>query len=377
MKLDPEACDDDNTPAGDGCSATCVVEAGWDCPTAGMACESVCGDGVLVGAELCDDDNEVNDDGCDDACEPETGFVCDVPGASCHKAPDCTGGACSSICGDGLVIGEECDDGNVDPDDGCSATCTEEVGWTCTTVEADPPPSLAIPVIYRDFIGAVMGGSTKHPDFQAFDGGGITPGMVGTTLLDGLPVYTGICEVGSAGATNPQTCPHQEQTTSKAAFDQWYRDTEGVNLAFPGVVVLGRVGDTNAYVFDGGDTFTPLTNRGWDAQGKEARTNNLNFGYTTELRYYFAYQGDEVLQFSGDDDVWVFINNKLLVDIGGLHPKQTVSKTLGAQVLSDFGLTIGNVYEFALFHAERAPGQSNFKLTLTGFTNKTSECVEN
>lgn len=47
----------------------------------------------------------------------------------------------SIVCGDGIVdveFGEQCDDGNVDPGDGCSATCTVEEGWNC----ADAQPSL-------------------------------------------------------------------------------------------------------------------------------------------------------------------------------------------------------------------------------------------
>ncbi|MBU0661509.1 DUF4215 domain-containing protein, partial [Patescibacteria group bacterium] len=43
-----------------------------------------------------------------------------------------TGGMCASICGDGLVEdAEACDDGDTDPDDGCSSTCTVEAGYSC------------------------------------------------------------------------------------------------------------------------------------------------------------------------------------------------------------------------------------------------------
>jgi fibro-slime domain-containing protein len=377
MKLVGEACDDMNTAANDGCSATCTVEAGWDCPTAGKACVSKCGDGKLVGLELCDDMNVVAADGCDADCEPETGFVCDIPGALCRKMPTCTNGACTSACGDGLVIGEACDDGNVADGDGCSATCTEEATHTCKVVAGDLPGQIAVPATYRDFIGAPMGGSTKHPDFQAFSGQDPTLGMVEDQLdAGGLPVYTGVCEAGGPGI-GTAACPFGAQTTSKVAFDQWYRDTPDVNLTFPGVVMLTRMGMTQSYVFDGGQTFTPLTGRGWDSMGDEGLSANRNFGFTSVLRYFFQYVGDEVLAFSGDDDVWVFINNRLAVDIGGLHPKRDKSVTLNVNTSALLELTRFSVYEMTIFHAERAPGESNFKLTLNGFVDGKSVCTPN
>ncbi len=121
LKRGPEACDDDDTDALDGCSATCTIETGFTCSGQPSICVGICGDALVRGAEACDDHDTDAGDGCSATCTVETGF-------SCPGEPS----ACSSICGDGLERGAEaCDDHDVDPGDGCSATCTVESGFSC------------------------------------------------------------------------------------------------------------------------------------------------------------------------------------------------------------------------------------------------------
>ena len=118
-----ETCDDGNTNAGDGCDASCQVEAGYTCDYEPSICTTVCGDGVISpGGEACDDGNNVADDGCSAGCQIETGY-------SCSGTPS----VCASQCGDGDVAeGDEgCDDGNTSSGDGCSSSCQVEPGYTC------------------------------------------------------------------------------------------------------------------------------------------------------------------------------------------------------------------------------------------------------
>jgi fibro-slime domain-containing protein len=57
---------------------------------------------------------------------------------------------------------------------------------------------------------------------------------------------------------------------------------------------------------------------------------------------------------TGDDDIWVFINDKLVLDQGGVLPPRT-----GTINLDTLSLTPGQTYDFDLFFAERHTVQSN------------------
>jgi cysteine-rich repeat protein len=84
----------------------------------------ICGDTTVGITEVCDDGNQVGGDGCSASCSPEVGF-------SCAGSPS----VCTPQCGDEQIVGgETCDDGDTTGGDGCSASCTVEAGFACTGV---------------------------------------------------------------------------------------------------------------------------------------------------------------------------------------------------------------------------------------------------
>ncbi len=206
---------------------------------------------------------------------------------------------------------------------------------------SDPPSGAAVcgrlVARARDF-------QSSHPDFEKDElrTGGVLRGLVNVDLdSDGKPVHA-----------TPGPTP---STTGAGNFAQWYRDIPGVNLRFevPLTLIEQRPG---SFVYDN-PAFFPLDGRGWPGDERAGH----NFSFTTEINTTFKYRGGERFTFTGDDDVFVFVNRKLAVDLGGVHGKQAGSVDLDQQRAA-LGITVGQSYALDIFHAERHTTQSNFRI---------------
>ncbi|HTA88627.1 MAG TPA: DUF4215 domain-containing protein, partial [Polyangiaceae bacterium] len=307
---------------------------------------------------------------------------------TCTIEPKCSNGSCTNQCGDGFLIApEKCDDGNTFSGDGCSKTCTVEPGFYCTSTVIAPPATLNIPILYRDFLYAGTAASVGpgHADFEFYSGTSASLGLVQQTLgADGLPVFANTFgQPGGYTATQQLTGPqwfywwhHEQDCRTLPCVPNPYEKLVYLDLSGNPTVLPLTLQSDGSYLFST-TAFFPIDNLGWvNASGQSLQTTNgHNFSFTSELRYQFTYAGGEVLQFFGDDDVWVFINSTLAVDIGGLHPQTFGSITLDATAAMKLGLTVGGMYEIAVFQAERHTTGSNYQLTLDGFEHDTSVCT--
>lgn len=187
----------------------------------------------------------------------------------------------------------------------------------------------------RDFLDS-------HPDFEGNLGN--DRGLVQHELgVDGKPVYA-----GGAGT---------ETTSGQENFDQWYRDVPGVNESTAFTIPLTNTGG-NVYSYDNQEFF-PIDGQ---LQGNQGRPHNYHF--TFELHTRFTYKGGEVFQFTGDDDLFVFINKRLAMDLGGVHGPQSASADLD-ELASDLGIEPENTYDLDFFFAERHTTQSTFRIDTT------------
>lgn len=207
--------------------------------------------------------------------------------------------------------------------------------------QADP---ITLTGIVRDFNAyrTTFNGVAGHIDFEN-DSSGMHTGIVQSTLgADGKPVLS---------ASHPSV-------NSAASFYQWYHDDSTVNRTGSLTITLDQISPT-AYQYNN-SAFFPI-----DGQLLGQTTAGHNFGFTTEFHTNFTYQADrnDIFSFSGDDDVWVFINGQLAIDMGGVHGATNGSVNLTPANAARFGLTDGNNYTLDIFQAERHTSASSFRMT--------------
>lgn len=259
-------------------------------------------------------------------------------------------------------------------------------GAGTVNAEDNLPDTLTLDCVIRDFKPASWDGG--HPDFEFF-GGTTTVGLVEDYLSDdGKPVATGnlrgqriSTEFKDSEGRNINPAMYDAQQgdqsgglangsssngfTSVERFNQWYRDVPGVNLSMGIQLTLNRVAGTDRYVFDS-DTDTEHGTGGFYPINGELYGDykiSRNYHFTTEINTEFTFHRDtgQVFKFTGDDDVWVFIDGQLVVDLGGLHPKR--EQFLDVDRLD--WLEDNRTYTLDIFHAERRYSGSNFRVETT------------
>ena len=442
-----EGCDSlpANNDLGDGCTPTCMAEP--TCPAAGGPCTTKCGDGLILGNEKCDDGNAVSGDGCSADCQVEDGFTCEQPalgdtmlvpmvvrdfnqGGDFEKGPPFDkdlnyanqGLIKASLDANGLkpelagTTGTY--DGTAGKDSGIASVASfaqwynDKATGTTNSYHATLATSLNLYLIT---------GSNPATYVNRFgnNGDGLTSaqyqrtttqdcGQVGKEDHDtsGNAIPCTVCYYTTGGPTDPctqhDTTPCQTSTTPNVDcvkssdgtrwLGVWIQASfDGNPLFFPADSMKPYSPSQPSQISGNYDSSWP-----WEG-GTQAASPKHNFSFTTEVRFWFKYDSSKTtkLTFVGDDDVWVFINKKLAVDLGGIHTavqgvvtmsgangsgSTVVTNTLPTDSIvnktSTFspGLQNGQVYEIAVFQAERQTYASSYQLSFSGFNAAHSVC---
>lgn len=199
---------------------------------------------------------------------------------------------------------------------------------------------------YNVNTGLTAGSLTPNDDFE-FNPfvSQVFTGMVASTLSGGVPEYVGTAPYG--------------YVTSAASFAQWFVDVPSVNLAVTFSISLNETTPGSGVFEYANNSFFPI-----DGQlgGNQGQGHNFHFTYHIHSSFTYAQGQGQTFSFEGDDDVWVFVNGKLVVDIGGIHQSALGSFNLDS-VAAAIGITNGSAYDFDFFFAERHTTISNFKIS--------------
>jgi fibro-slime domain-containing protein len=215
-----------------------------------------------------------------------------------------------------------------------------------------------------------LGVSTVMPDLDIgndMDGGVFAGDNRGPTLIDPPAPAIARC------------------FTPTNRFSDWFNDKgPDINRAFLVDLRFNKDPNTGMYKY-ANPSFFPIDNNAGYRKINPADPNPFgqldtgmvdgkdltqhNYGFTMELHATFTYaEGKhQILEFQGDDDIWVFLNNKLVADLGGMHQTEHSQADLDS-LKPILGLADGQAYPLDFFFAERHTASSSIMLTTTAFT---------
>ena len=207
---------------------------------------------------------------------------------------------------------------------------------------------------YLTLTGRVYDLSSSHPNMEPATSG-IETGIVMPDLGDDLRPEFNLATTALS-------------VTNATDFHDWFHDTP--NNMSDGFLIDLLQSSPGVYAFSAAELF-PIDDM---LLGNEGNPHNYHFAVAVSMP--FVYFPGSHFNVAADDDLWLFVDNELALDLGGAHPGAT-----GAIDFDTLGLTPGESYELQMFFAQRhangsslgidtnlgVPEPSTWALAVSGF----------
>jgi fibro-slime domain-containing protein len=222
-------------------------------------------------------------------------------------------------------------------------------GWADSTLTADKSPK-RFPALTDTFFSISWNLAKLFKPW--------TQGVMDTFVWKTPPIITYVDSVDSAGYTvfdSLGNAVRLDTITTLIPDTIMISDTMFKNIAIPDSLMFSWVINDFALenpaesLWMAGSAFKyyPINGKGF----VDENLTGDNTGYTMSLHNKFTYHGGEKLYVGADDDAYVFINGKLVIEEGGFH--EAIIMPLEIDSLH---LTVGQKYDIDIFYVERRLG---------------------